>query len=30
MQMKQYAGFGTMDALRKSADIKDTRRAAGY
>lgn len=30
MQLKQYAGFGTMEALRKSAKIKDTRREAGY
>jgi peptidyl-prolyl cis-trans isomerase D len=30
MQMKQYAGFGTMESLRKSATIVDTRREAGY
>jgi peptidyl-prolyl cis-trans isomerase D len=30
MQLKQYAGFGTMEALRKSAKVKDTRREAGY
>jgi peptidyl-prolyl cis-trans isomerase D len=30
MQLKQYANYSTLDALRKAADIKDTRRAAGY
>lgn len=29
-QMKQYAGFSTMESLRKAANIKDTRREAGY
>jgi peptidyl-prolyl cis-trans isomerase D len=29
-QLKQYANYSTLDALRKAADIKDTRRAAGY
>jgi peptidyl-prolyl cis-trans isomerase D len=29
-QLKQYANFSTLEALRKSADIKDTRREAGY
>lgn len=29
-QLRQYANFSTLDALRKSADIKDTRREAGY
>jgi peptidyl-prolyl cis-trans isomerase D len=30
MQLKQYASYGTLDALRKAADIVDTRRKAGY
>jgi peptidyl-prolyl cis-trans isomerase D len=30
MQLKQYANYSTLDALRKAADIKDTRREAGY
>jgi peptidyl-prolyl cis-trans isomerase D len=29
-QLKQYANYSTLEALRKSADIKDTRREAGY
>ena len=29
-QLRQYANFSTLEALRKSADIKDTRRDAGY
>jgi peptidyl-prolyl cis-trans isomerase D len=29
-QLKQYANFSTLEALRKSATIKDTRREAGY
>jgi peptidyl-prolyl cis-trans isomerase D len=29
-QLKQYANYSTLDALRKAADIKDTRREAGY
>lgn len=29
-QLKQYANFSTLEALRKSAKIKDTRREAGY
>ncbi len=29
-QMKQYAGYGTTEALRKAATIKDTRRKAGF
>lgn len=30
MQLKQFANYSTMEALRKSAKIKDTRREAGY
>ena len=30
MQMKQYASYGTMEALKKAAKIKDNRRTAGY
>jgi peptidyl-prolyl cis-trans isomerase D len=29
-QLRQYATFSTMEALRKAADVKDTRRDAGY
>jgi peptidyl-prolyl cis-trans isomerase D len=29
-QLRQYANYSTLEALRKAADIKDTRRAAGY
>lgn len=29
-QMKQFAAYGAFEALRKSADIEDTRRAAGF
>ncbi len=29
-QIRQYANFSSMEALRKAADVKDTRRAAGY
>lgn len=29
-QLRQYANFSTTDALRKAADVKDTRRDAGY
>ena len=29
-QLRQYANFSTLEALRKAADIKDTRRDAGY
>ncbi len=30
MQMKQYASYGTMEALKKAATIKDKRRDAGF
>ena len=30
MQMKQYASYGTFEALKKAATIKDKRRQAGY
>ena len=29
-QLKQYAGYSTMDALKKSAKIVDKRRESGY
>ena len=29
-QLKQYAGYSTMEALRKSAKIVDKRRESGY
>jgi peptidyl-prolyl cis-trans isomerase D len=29
-QLKQFAGYSTLESLRKSAKIKDTRREAGY
>ena len=29
-QLRQYANFSTTDALKKAANIKDTRRDAGY
>jgi len=29
-QLKQYAGYSTMEALRKSAEIVDKRRESGY
>jgi len=29
-QLKQYANFSTMEALRKSAKIEDSRMKAGY
>ena len=29
-QLRQYANFSTTDALKKAANVKDTRRAAGY
>jgi peptidyl-prolyl cis-trans isomerase D len=30
MQMKQYSSFGTIEALKKAATIKDNRRQAGF
>jgi peptidyl-prolyl cis-trans isomerase D len=30
MQLKQFASYSTLESLRKSAKIKDTRREAGY
>jgi len=30
MQMRQYASYGTFEALKKAADIKDKRRQAGF
>ena len=30
MQMKQYSSFGTLEALKKAATIKDKRRQAGF
>jgi hypothetical protein len=29
-QLKQFAGYSTMEALRKSAKIVDKRRESGY
>jgi peptidyl-prolyl cis-trans isomerase D len=29
-QLKQFANYSTLEALRRSASIKDTRREAGY